>query len=74
MIEPSKPRFAHRPLPDGSVDSVCLMCFRTIATTEDMMHREFLELTHMCTELELYELQLLARSVRNNETMATFVS
>lgn len=64
MVEASKPKFTLRPLSDGSMDSICLMCFRTIATTEDTMHREFLEQTHMCAELERLELQLQSKSDR----------
>lgn len=40
--------FAHRPSPDGSVDSICLYCFRTIALGQSPAALERSEAQHSC--------------------------
>jgi hypothetical protein len=48
------PNFQHRHNQDGSCDSICLRCFRTIASTryEDWLAHE--EINHACTLLDLH--------------------
>ncbi len=49
-----RPSFQHRYNRDGSCDSICLRCFRTIATTRyaDWLAHE--ESNHTCTLLDLH--------------------
>ena len=43
------PQVAHRLYADGTVDSICLRCFRTIVRAErNAMTRDALEITHNC--------------------------
>jgi hypothetical protein len=49
-------KFAHRSLPNDTVDSICLKCYRTIAITTDEGHRKTQEAAHICTGLDLAEL------------------
>jgi hypothetical protein len=48
------PSFQHRQNDDGSCDSICLRCYRTIASTryEDWLAHE--ESNHTCTLLDLH--------------------
>jgi len=40
--------YAHKPNPDGSLESICLYCFRTIATGQSAGAMEQLEEQHSC--------------------------
>jgi hypothetical protein len=46
-------KFAQRSHDDGSVDSICLQCYRTIAVTLRESDREALEASHVCTVMDL---------------------
>jgi len=46
-------KFAHRPRKDGTVDSICLSCYQTIAITTDESERETQEAAHKCAGLDL---------------------
>ncbi len=48
------PSFQHRHNRDGSCDSICLRCYRTIASTryEDWLAHE--ESNHVCTLLDMH--------------------
>ena len=49
----SSAQFAHRALSDGMVDSICLRCYRTIATTIGKSDREVKEAEHVCDAMDL---------------------
>jgi hypothetical protein len=51
----TRPRFAHRPLDDGSVESICMNCFLTISRTWGdfkVTEKELVEIeaAHQCDE------------------------
>jgi hypothetical protein len=46
-------KFTHRPREDGTVDSICLGCFQTVAVTTDESDRETLEAAHKCSGMDL---------------------
>ena len=41
-------QFFHRRNPDATIDSICGVCFETIATAVDRAALEMEELTHYC--------------------------
>ena len=43
--------FAHRLNEDGTIDSICLSCFRTVVTTSDEVESSEHELKHDCDRL-----------------------
>ena len=45
--------FAHRPNNDGSVDSICLRCFRTIASNNHEMNLATVESQHECDPVDI---------------------
>jgi hypothetical protein len=49
-------RFAHRRLPSGTVDSICLKCYKTVAITRDEVDQKAQEAAHICTGLNMAEL------------------
>jgi hypothetical protein len=44
-------RFHYRPQPDGTIDSICALCFLTVATANsfDQLHQQ--EVNHSCIPL-----------------------
>jgi hypothetical protein len=60
METSTQARYAHRlktglgPLALDVTDSICLRCFRTIASTHDIAERESLEAAHECSGLDLH--------------------
>ncbi len=53
MPAPTHKPFSHRQNRDGSFDSICPRCFRTVATrsTESLLARD--EFRHICLDWEL---------------------
>jgi hypothetical protein len=50
--------FTRRPNPDSTTDSICLRCFRIVATEPDAINLEAAEQDHACTpEDELVRLR-----------------
>ncbi len=49
--------FTHRPNNDGSVDSICLRCFRTIASDKNGRSLDVMELQHECDPADLMRLE-----------------
>jgi hypothetical protein len=45
--------FATRPNPDGSFDSICLHCFRTVATRHSKAELVEVERGHRCETVDL---------------------
>lgn len=41
-------KFAHRSNPDGTVDTICIRCFQTVATVFDDTELPRLEQDHRC--------------------------
>ena len=52
--------FNHRPKPDGTVDSICLQCFRTVATVNDEEQLATVERQHRCDPNDLAGLRSYA--------------
>jgi hypothetical protein len=46
---PSGPKFAHRPNRDGSFDSICARCFRTISNSWNEADLDQAERDHVCS-------------------------
>lgn len=46
-------KFAHRATPSGTFDSICLTCFRTIATVRAEAHLAERESNHRCDPIDL---------------------
>jgi hypothetical protein len=42
--------FAHRYNPDGTIDSICKICFMTVSTAETPDDLKALEFSHACEE------------------------
>src|SRR5580692_5968371 len=51
MHPPGRIIFPHRRNGDGSYDSICILCYVTVATNEDETKLRPYELTHVCTPL-----------------------
>ena len=51
--------FSHRPNNDGSVDSICLRCFRTIASNNHEWSLAMLESQHECDLVDLMRFEHL---------------
>jgi hypothetical protein len=49
-------KFAHRSRPDGTVDSICMSCYRTVAVTTTEADQKSQEAAHVCNGLDLAEL------------------
>lgn len=45
--------FPHRHKPDGTIDSICLRCFRTIATVRQESDLRNAEENHLCSASDL---------------------
>lgn len=43
--------FAHRPNPDGTHDSICTVCFRTVSSRQVEADLEQFEREHACPEI-----------------------
>ena len=54
MSEPGAPLFHHRHNPDGTVDSICLACYRTVASSPDEALLSAQERSHACLEDDVY--------------------
>jgi hypothetical protein len=50
MTDQPEVGFAHRQNADGTIDSICYRCFRTVATTHDEASLYPSEVTHICAE------------------------
>ncbi len=51
--------FSHRPNNDGSVDSICLRCFRTIASNNKGRSIAMMESQHECDPVDLMRFEHL---------------
>jgi hypothetical protein len=47
-MQPGRPRFPHRQNEDGSCDSICPLCFATIASVRDETELVAHERAHVC--------------------------
>ena len=47
------PSFQHRSHPDGTVDSICLRCYRTVDSASDEHWLAKPESTHICSQMDL---------------------
>jgi hypothetical protein len=66
------PKFVHRSNPDGTVDSICICCFKTIATVSDETELSKLEQEHICDFVDLtgFECTNLFKNQREAELMS----
>ena len=51
--------FSHRPNNDGSVDSICLRCFRTIASDKNERSIAMVEFQHECDPSDILRFEHL---------------
>jgi hypothetical protein len=51
-----QPRFPHRLNRDGSTDSICSVCYATIASSYDATTLAFEEYTHVCNPGRILDL------------------
>ena len=51
--------FSHRQLEDGSVQSVCLYCFFTVAISNNEMNLQVAESRHWCEQRRIVQQQLI---------------
>ena len=51
--------FAHRTNKDGTVDSICKKCFRTVGTAEEAAPLKVLEDAHVCDPWTLEVVRIL---------------
>jgi hypothetical protein len=56
MLTLLKPSFPHRQNADGSHDSICKVCFATVATVQNEWELASHESAHVCLPLDLYRL------------------
>jgi hypothetical protein len=54
QLSPHIPHFQHRSYEDGTCDSICLWCYRTVASTRQEPWLAHEESTHTCTLLDLH--------------------
>jgi len=66
MSRKALPNFPHRRNPDGTVDSICAGCFRTIATALNEAQLQTAESTHQCGGFNLSELLRPPKSQRQS--------
>jgi hypothetical protein len=48
-----KAKFIHRSRVDGSVESICLRCYQTVAASVEQSDRDTQEATHNCEGMRL---------------------
>jgi hypothetical protein len=53
LAKPSRPVFPHRHNSDGSVDSICGVCFATLASEKEEANLEEAEAAHVCGGFKL---------------------
>jgi len=56
MVHQYRPNFPHRHNADGSCDSICTLCFQTVATARieaNLLHHEQ---SHKCSPFVLYQM------------------
>ena len=58
--------FSHRINPDGSIDAVCHICFRTIATATSFADLASMEDAHKCNPAEALRSKLLSEEAELN--------
>jgi hypothetical protein len=46
--------YPHRHNQDGSFDSICTICFTTVATEENEAKLRLYEMAHVCNPVEVY--------------------
>lgn len=51
--------FRHRPNNDGSIDSICLRCFRTVASNNYEWSLAMVESHHQCNPVDLMRFEHL---------------
>jgi hypothetical protein len=70
-VVPSRPNssYKHRTNKDGTFDSICLCCYRTIATAHDESLLETAESGHQCKEADL-ERYLYLRAIASSHRPA----
>ena len=56
MLTLLRPSFPHRRNKDGSFDSICTVCFATVASVEDEWELASYESKHNCDLTRLYQL------------------
>jgi hypothetical protein len=56
MVQASRIAFPHRRNPNGSFDSICTQCFRTIATAAAETELKAAESAHKCFGFDLCEI------------------
>jgi hypothetical protein len=54
QFSPYRLNFQHRPNKDGTCDSICLRCYRTVASTHQEPWLAHEESIHTCTLLDLH--------------------
>jgi hypothetical protein len=54
QLSPHSLNFQHRSYKDGTCDSVCLCCYRTVASTRQEPWLAHEESVHTCTLLDLH--------------------
>ena len=63
--------FPHRRNPDGSYDSICVVCFATVGSSKTEDELEIAEQDHTCDQTRLYQLQ---KSLPNDTPMPWITS
>jgi hypothetical protein len=53
--------YPHRQNPDGSIDSICLRCFATVATAMDVSELHSYDKAHVCEAASLANRSLSSR-------------
>jgi len=54
MLTLLRPSFPHRHNPDGTHDSICTVCFATVATVQKEWELASHESAHVCEPMSLY--------------------
>jgi hypothetical protein len=55
MFSQPKPAFPHRYNRDGTYESICSVCFLTIATVRDESELALSEAGHVCDQIRLHQ-------------------
>jgi hypothetical protein len=62
--------YPHRQNPDGSIDSICLRCFATVATAMDVRELHSYDKTHVCDATAIVHRSGSNRAGRNLPSQA----
>jgi hypothetical protein len=74
MFDTRGSTFKHRQNRNGTHDSICCICFLTVASTDEELGLRYFENTHACDPIQLYEVAEHSRQVSEDLQHVTSVA